>query len=138
MTSVNTVDLTADETAVKDFLRQMGAAWDANDADAFAELYADEATVVTADSQQQGKEEIRAFMAARFAGQLKDTTSTEDPQRIRFVARDVAIVNSLSGFMLPGEKEVLPSLQRRSTWVLSRAGSGWLVESYHNSAANHD
>jgi uncharacterized protein (TIGR02246 family) len=116
----------------------MVAAWDANDADTFAELYAEEATVVTAGSQQHGKDEIRAFMAAGFAGPLKGTTSTEEPQRIRFIGQDVAIVNSLGGFILPGGDAVLPSLQRQATWVLNRAGSGWLVESYHNCAANTD
>jgi uncharacterized protein (TIGR02246 family) len=134
----DTLDLTADQTAVKDLLRQMVAAWDANDADAVTELYSEEASVVTAGSQQQGKREIRAFMVAGFAGPLKGTTSVEDPQRIRFIADDVAIVNSLSGYILPGETAVLPCILRRSTWVLGRAGSGWLVESYHNCAANKD
>jgi uncharacterized protein (TIGR02246 family) len=138
MTRFDTLDLATDETAVKDLLGRMVAAWGANDADAFAELYTDEATVVTAGSQQQGKDEIRAFMAAGFAGPLKGTTSMEEPQRIRFVAQDVAIVNSLGGFILPGGEAVLPGLQRQATWVLTRAGSGWLVESYHNCAANKD
>jgi uncharacterized protein (TIGR02246 family) len=47
-------------------------------ANAFAELYTEEATVVTAGSQQQGKDEIRAGMAAGFAGPLKGTTSMEE------------------------------------------------------------
>lgn len=138
MTRIDTLDLATDETAVKDLLGRMVAAWDANDADAFADLYTEEATVATAGSRQQGKDEIRAYMAAGFAGPLKGTTSTEEPQRIRFIAEDVAIVNSLGGFILPGEKAVLPSLQRQATWVLTRGGSGWLVESYHNCAANKD
>jgi uncharacterized protein (TIGR02246 family) len=138
MTKSDTLDLATDEAAVKDLLGQMVAAWGANDADAFAQLYTEEATVATAGAQQQGREAIRAFMAAGFAGPLKGTTSTEDAQRIRFVAPDVAIVNTLGGFILPGGQAVLPSLQRQATWVLSRAGSGWLVESYHNCAANKD
>jgi uncharacterized protein (TIGR02246 family) len=136
MTRFGPLDLATDETAVRDLLERMAAAWGANDADAFAELYTEEATVVTAGAQQQGKDEIRAFMAAGFAGPLKGTTSVDELQRIRFVAEDVAIVNSLSGFILPGGKAVLPSLQRQATWVLTRAGSNWLVESYHNCAAN--
>jgi hypothetical protein len=50
----------------------------------------------------------------------------------------VAIVNSLGGVILPGGKAVLPSLQRQATWVLTRAGSGWLVEFYRNCAASTD
>lgn len=133
MTKTN---LTADETAVQELLARMTAAWNAHDAGAFADLYADQASVVTSTSYTQGKDAVRAFMAAGFAGPLKGTTSVEEPQQIRFVGNDVAIVSSISGFIPPGEKAVPAALQRRATWVLGRADSGWLVESYHNSAVN--
>lgn len=136
MTKFDTLDHTADETAVKDLLGRMVAAWGAHDADAFTEMYSDDASVVTSASYTQGKDAIRAFMTAGFAGPLKGTTSVEQPQQIRFVGSDVAIVNSISGFIPPGEKAVPAALQRRATWVLARGGNGWLVESYHNSAAN--
>jgi uncharacterized protein (TIGR02246 family) len=138
MTRTDSLDVATDEAAVEDLLGRMVAAWGVNDADAFAELYTEDATVATAGSQQQGKDQIRAFMAAGFAGPLKGTTSVEQPQRIRFIADDVAIVNSLGGFILPGGDAVLPSMERQATWVLTRAGSGWLVESYHNCSANKD
>jgi|SRR3954454_12122987 uncharacterized protein (TIGR02246 family) len=130
------LDLATDETAVKDLLAQMVAAWDANDADAFAELYTDDTVVVTTGKYTQGKEGVRAFMAGGFAGPLKGTTSVEEPDQIRFVTDDVAIVNTISGFVLPGEKTVQPSLERRATWVLRRGDDGWRVASYHNCPSN--
>jgi uncharacterized protein (TIGR02246 family) len=132
MTKLDTPDLATGETAVKDLLARMSAAWDANDAAAFAGLYTDSATVVTTGTYTQGRDEIRAFMAAGFAGPLKGTTSVDEQQRIRFLTEDVAIVNSISGFILPGERAVPAGLERRATWVLTRADGDWLVESYHN------
>ena len=132
MTTLDTLDT----TAVEDLLAQMGTAWAAHDADAFAALYADGATVVTAGTYIQGKDQIRAFMVAGFDGPLKGTASVEEPQLIRFLSPDVAVVNSLGGYRPAGAASVPPHLQRRATWVLARNEAGWLVESYHNCAAN--
>lgn len=124
-----------DEAAVKDVLASAVAAWDANDADAFAELYTDDASVITAGSHQQGKETIRAFMAGGFAGPLKGTKSMEDPQDVRFVTDDVAVVTSLGGFIFAGEDKLRDDMERRATWVIVRRGNDWRVETYHNCAS---
>jgi len=136
MTQFETLDRTTDEMAVLELLQRMVAAWDAGDANAFADLYTEDGRVVTAGTYSQGREQIRAFTTAGFAGPLKGTKSMERPQHVRFLADNVAIVDSLSGYALPGEESVQPSLERRATWVLARTGAGWLVESYHNCAAN--
>ena len=132
MTSLDTVDLATDEAAVQDLLTTMVAAWNANDAVAFADLYSDSASVTLAGTYLQGRPEILAFMAGGFAGPLKGTRSDERPQRIRFVAPDVAVVNSLSGVVQPGETSVRPEFQRRATWVITRTNGSWLAEAYHN------
>ena len=138
MTRSDTLDRATDETAVQNLLARTVVAWDAHDAGAYAELFTQDATLVTAGLQQEGQQQIRAFMAAVFAGPLKGTTFREESPRIRLVADDVAIVTSLGGVVLPGGQAVLPGHQRRETWVLSRAGSGWLIESFHNCAASKD
>jgi uncharacterized protein (TIGR02246 family) len=127
---------TIDDTAVKDLFAGLAAAWDANDADAYARLYADDASVVTSGNHSHGRDEIRAFVAAGFDGRLKGTTSAEQLDKVRFVADDVAIVEGVSGFLMPGEQTVRAGLGRRATWVLARAGGEWLVAAYHNSSIN--
>jgi uncharacterized protein (TIGR02246 family) len=108
------------------------AAWDAADADAFADLYSAEATVVLGTGAfLRGREEIRAYMSAGFAGPLGGTRGFDEQISTR-VLGDTAIVVSNSGFMLPGEDAVAPERQRKATWVLARQGGDWLVESYHN------
>lgn len=131
MTTLDTLDT----TTVEGLLAQMVTAWGAHDADAFADLYADDATVVTAGTYVQGKDQIHAFMTAGFAGPLRGTRSVEEPERIRYLSPDVAVVNSRSGFA-PAGAPVPPEAERRATWVLARSDGRWLVESYHNCAAN--
>ena len=104
-------------------------AWTANDADAYARLYAEDATVALSTGVfLQGREEIRAYMTAGFAGMLKDSTGLDEPQSVRMPGPDTAIVISRSGFTLPGQEPHV----RRATWVLSRHDGDWLVDAYAN------
>ena len=127
---------TIEDTAVQDLFAGLTAAWDANDADAFAGFYTDDAGVVTGAGAVQGRDEIRAFMAAGFAGRLKGTRSVETLGRVRFVGDEVAIVESVSGFLMPGEQTVRDGVDRLATWVLARDRGGWLVAAYHNCAVS--
>jgi uncharacterized protein (TIGR02246 family) len=122
---------TIDTTVTEPILATVKA-WDANDADAFAEAYAPDATVVLAGGTfLRGREEIRQFMTAGFTGRLRGTRGVDEQESVRRVG-DCAIVVSRSGFMLPGEESVAPERVRRATWTLSRHNEGWRVESYHN------
>jgi uncharacterized protein (TIGR02246 family) len=107
------------------------AAWDANDAEAFAALYAPDATVVLSGGTfLQGRDAIRAYMAAGFAGPLAGTRGSDEQESVR-VRDGFATVTSRSGFSLPGASE--PALVRRATWTLADHDGWWLIEAYHNS-----
>jgi uncharacterized protein (TIGR02246 family) len=122
------------ETEVKDLFDRSTAAWDANDADAFAALYTEDASVVTSVGVSLGREAVRAFMSAGFEGRLKGTKAVENLNSVRFVGGDVAIVDSVSAFVLPGETSVRPGMERRATYVLDRTGGDWRIAAYHNCA----
>ncbi|HKD99351.1 MAG TPA: SgcJ/EcaC family oxidoreductase [Micromonosporaceae bacterium] len=119
------------DQAVRDVLAATVAAWSANDAHAFAELYAADATVVLPGVFLRGREELRTFMAAGFAGPRKGTRSVDVQESVRIVG-DAAVVVSRSGVLLPGEQEVPPERLRRATWTLAKHDGWWLVEAYHN------
>jgi uncharacterized protein (TIGR02246 family) len=122
---------TIDTTVTEPILATVKA-WDANDAEAFAEVYAPDATVVlTGGVFLRGREEIRQFMTAGFTGRLRGTRSVDEQESVRRVG-DCAIVVSRSGYLLPGEESVAPEQVRRATWTLSRHDEGWRIESYHN------
>ena len=121
---------TADAQVI-DTIMATVAAWDANDADAFAALYAPDATVVLPGGTfLRGRAEIRAYMAAGFAGPLAGTRGSDQQQAVR-VRDGSAIVVSLSGFTAPGAST--PTRVRRATWTLGNHDGWWLVDAYHNS-----
>ncbi|MQA97863.1 MAG: SgcJ/EcaC family oxidoreductase [Streptosporangiales bacterium] len=112
-------------------LGEIVAAWAANDAAAFAAHYTEDATVVLPGGVfHQGREAIRGFMTAAFAGPMKGSCSLDEPESVR-VRGDQAVVISRCGIALAGEDEVAPEHARRATWVLSRRDGAWLVTAYH-------
>jgi uncharacterized protein (TIGR02246 family) len=123
---------TATDTTVRDTILATVAAWDASDADAFAALYTPDATVVLAGGTfLRGREEIRGYMTAGFAGPLRGTRGGDEQESVR-VLGDAAVVVSRSGYALPGEDGPAPERLRRATWTLARHDGRWFVEAYHN------
>ncbi|SCL39058.1 conserved hypothetical protein [Micromonospora rhizosphaerae] len=124
------------DQAVRDVLRALVAAWADNDADAFAARYTDDATVVLPGGVfHQGREEVRRYLAGAFAGPLKGSTSVDEPESVRIIGDDTAVVVSRSGFLLPGEKTLPAERRRRATWTLSRQDGEWRVAAYQNCQA---
>jgi uncharacterized protein (TIGR02246 family) len=121
------------EEAVREILAGTVQAWTANDAEAFANLYAEDATVMLATGVHlRGRPEIRAYMAAGFAGPLRGTRGLDEVEDVRLLGDDAAVVVSRSGFCAEGEAQPLADRQRRATWVLSRRGMVWSVDAYAN------
>jgi uncharacterized protein (TIGR02246 family) len=111
-------------------------AWADGDAEAFAELYTDDATVVQPGTHKKDKGEIRTTMAAGFAGPLKGSTVLDEPQSVRFLGPDTAVVVSEGGIIMAGQDDVPAERMVRATWVLTKQDGQWLVAAYHNSPAN--
>ena len=132
MTTLDTIELGTAAQAVTELLTRVADAWAANDADTSAALYTQDATVVTAGSIMSGRDAIRSFLAGAFAGPLRGTSLSEEDRQVRLVGDDVAIVNSRSAIIQPGEHDARPDLLRLATWVAVRTDGEWLVASYHN------
>jgi uncharacterized protein (TIGR02246 family) len=111
-------------------------AWAANDADAFAALYTEDATVVQPGIHKRNQEDIRTTMAAAFAGPLKGSTVLDQPQSVRLIGSDAAIAITEGGILMAGETELPAERMVRATWVLSKVDGHWYVAAYQNSPAN--
>jgi len=111
-------------------------AWAAGDADAFAELYTVDATVVQPGVHKKDKGEIRTTMAAGFAGPLKGSRVLDEPQSVRFLGPDAAVVITEGGILMAGQDELPAERLVRATWVLAKQNEQWLVAAYQNSPAN--
>jgi uncharacterized protein (TIGR02246 family) len=123
------------ESDVRDALESMVRAWADNDADAFVDWYADDATVVIPGYQMDGRAAIRAAMTDAFEGPLEGTTRSLALESVRLLAGEVAIVIGRSAIVAAAEAEPPSDRWTVATWVLAKRGERWLVEAYHDCPA---
>lgn len=110
------------------------AAWTKNDAEGVADVFTEDGTMILpGDVYKKGRGEIRAFMAAAYAGPFKGTGVTGRPVDVRFVSDDVALLRTHGGILAPGETEIAPELAVRSTWVVVKRDGEWQLAGYQNS-----
>lgn len=108
------------------------SAWRDGDGGAFADRYAEDATVILPGVHLRGRAEIRTSMGEAFAGPLKGSRRIHTPQSVRFLAEDVAVVVTRSATAFPGEAEPPSERWELATWALRRRDGRWLVETYHS------
>ncbi|MFD6949698.1 DUF4440 domain-containing protein [Nocardiopsis sp. TSRI0078] len=130
----DTVVAGRDERAVRALVDGVAAAWADNDADAFAELFAQDASLI-GDAYMRGREGIRAFMAQGFEGPYKGTRVDIRPLDVRFVREDVALVVTQGRVEVPGVPPEEADMAFFATCVMVRDGGGWLIAAYQNSKA---
>ncbi|GII02081.1 SgcJ/EcaC family oxidoreductase [Planobispora takensis] len=125
---------TIDETtAIRQVPQRIIAAWAANDGDAFAEVFTEDATLILpGDIYVAGREGIRAFMGFAYSGPLKGTRVAGEPLSARFVTEDVAVLVTRGGVLHGEETEVAPERAIRATWVLAKQDGQWLITAYQN------
>jgi uncharacterized protein (TIGR02246 family) len=126
----------AADTAVREVLESLYRAWEDNDAEAFAALYEDDATVVMPGVLHQGRSAVRDYMAAAFAGPLKGSRGIDHPQDIRIIGSDTAIVVSKAGIIMADEQELPTERERFATWVLCKRNGRWRIAAYANAPAH--
>lgn len=129
-----TFTTTTDTDAVQAVLSEIYAAWAAGDADAFAALYTEDATVAMRGVFHRGRAAVRDHMAAGFAGPLGGSQGVDTPQDVR-VDGDTAIVVSRAGILFAGETELPAERAVLATWVLLRRDGRWQIAAYANTPA---
>jgi uncharacterized protein (TIGR02246 family) len=110
-------------------------AWSRNDAGDVADVFTEDGILILpGDVFKKGREEIKSFMAAAYAGPFKGTGVTGKPVDLRFVADDVALIRTHGGILAAGEDVIDPELAVRSTWVAVKKDDGkWYLAGYQNS-----
>lgn len=121
------------EKAVLDVPQMIQAAWASNDADAFADVFTDNGSLLMREDQLTSRSAIRAYFAAGFQGAYKGAHVTGWPLAVQFPTPDVAVVVTQGGIILAGEDAVDPSREIRATWVIVADGGTWRLLSHHSS-----
>ncbi|WP_304454020.1 SgcJ/EcaC family oxidoreductase [Nocardiopsis sp. YSL2] len=101
------------------------AAWEANDADALAELFADNGSELIGDTQLKGREEIRSYMAEGFAGPYRGMRAQGEPLKVELLTDDVALAVTEGGYVREGQSSVAPQDELRALWVMVRRDGDW-------------
>jgi uncharacterized protein (TIGR02246 family) len=110
------------------------AAWAENDADGVASVFTEDGILILpGDVYKVGREEIRAFMKAAYAGPFKGSGVTGIPAAVRFASDDVALLRTHGGILAEGETEIDPELAVRSTWICVKKDGEWQLAGYQNS-----
>ncbi|MEU1753388.1 SgcJ/EcaC family oxidoreductase [Micromonospora matsumotoense] len=124
----------ADERAALTVAMRIQAAWAANDADMFADVFTDDGSLLMRDEQLTSREEIRAYMSRGFAGPLRGARVKGWPVEVAFLTDDVALVVTEGGIIMAGQDDIAPENFIRATWVMLRQPDGQLRLVSHQSS----
>jgi uncharacterized protein (TIGR02246 family) len=116
----------ADEAALRALMAQMVEAWDRGDSAGLAAAFTDDGELVAGDGTvTSGRGEIERYFAGLLTRLPKGTTFAAPVTSVRLVARDVALVSSGGGFLMPGDTEVTPERRGIQFLVAVRDGGAW-------------
>jgi uncharacterized protein (TIGR02246 family) len=122
-----------DERAVLSVAMTIQAAWAANDADAFAAVFAENGSLLMRDEQLTSRGQIRSFMAGLFAGSHKGARVKGWPVEVQFLSDTAAMFVTEGGVLMPGEDTVGDANLIRATWVVKKAGDKLELVSHQSS-----
>jgi uncharacterized protein (TIGR02246 family) len=108
------------------------SAWAAHDAEAFSQLFLQDGTLILPGVYKKGREEIRQFMEAGYAGPYKGTTVTGTPLDVKPLGTDAVALLTVGGVLAPGEKEVSTKEAIRAAWILVKDDGTWRLAVYQN------
>ncbi|MEU6091330.1 SgcJ/EcaC family oxidoreductase [Streptomyces sp. NPDC047085] len=122
---------THDVAAVTSVLDELVAAWGRHDAEAYGELFTEDATYTTfVGTFYQGRRDIVDSHRTLFATFLKGTELADEVLDVRFIGPDAAVVNG-RGDTYKGKRP--HKLTKIQTYTLVRQGDGkWRIAAFHN------
>ena len=79
-----------------------------------------------------GREAIRTFMTAGYAGPMRGSSTANVFESARPVADGGVMVQTVSKILMAGETEVPVERHRRASWVVVESDGTWSIEAYTN------
>jgi uncharacterized protein (TIGR02246 family) len=125
----------ADEAAIREVQARQAAAWNAHDAVAYANLFAEDGDVVNVLGWWwQGRAAIQSKLTEAFAWVFRESTLTVTEVHTRFIDASTAIAHvrwTLDGAKVPPGAPA-PPREGIQLQVLRKKGERWLIESFQN------
>jgi len=109
------------------------AAWAAHDAEAFSQLFISDGTLILPGVYKKGRDEIREFMTAGYAGPYKGTSVTGTPLDMKPLGTRAVALVTVGGVIGAGEKELSSKQAIRASWILVKDDDTWRLAVYQNS-----
>lgn len=129
-----------DET-LRGVLTELGRAWNAGDAEAYADLFTPTASYVTFDGRLlAGREQIQQVHRFLFAGPLRGSTMVTDADAIESVPTrtdDLAVIVSTGAIRL-ADQPATPDRDSIQTLVLTPTEQGWRIAAFQNTRRTAD
>jgi uncharacterized protein (TIGR02246 family) len=124
-----------DRSEIERLYRDLLDAWNARDAEAFADRFAEDGATYGFDgSELSGLDAI--------AGELRRVFADHETGRyvavvrsVRALGEDVALLRGVAGIVPPGRDDVDPELNAAQTLLAERAGGRWRVVQLQNTPA---
>jgi uncharacterized protein (TIGR02246 family) len=138
MTTTAAQPTKADMAAIASLTQRMIAAWAVADAEAIANLFVDDGTMIQAGTYCDNRAAIQAYFAEAFRGEYRDTQVTGKPLASRFLGPDAGVLLTVGGVLEPGETEMSSKQAIRASWTVVRRDGEWRLAAYQNTPRDRD
>lgn len=126
-------DRATDETEVRALFARLLRAWTDGDAVAYGACFTDDCGYVSFDGAlATGRDAVVASHDALFRGVLYGSALVGEPEEVRFVADDVAVVSGTGSVQVAWRDRLPRGRATRNTLVAVRTAQGWLFAQIQN------
>ena len=124
----------AEPATIRDLLRRLAEAWNRNDADAYAALFAPDSDYVAFDGTHlKGRAANARSHRTLFSTVLKGSRLVYEPDiAVRPLTPDVVVVHAYGTVLLPWQRAAVSSRRSLQTYVVKRDEGGWRIHAFHN------
>jgi uncharacterized protein (TIGR02246 family) len=128
----------AETDAVSRLHADILAAWNRQDARAYAEQFTEAALVIGFDgSEMHGRDEIARQLGMIFADH-EVATYVRIVRSVRAVSEGVALLHAVAGMVPPGGEDVMPDRNAVQLMLAVRSDEGWRALALQNTPARLD
>jgi uncharacterized protein (TIGR02246 family) len=124
------------EKAVEELHRDLLAAWNSQDARAYAALFTPDATLVGFDGSQVAGSAVEEHLTGIFADH-RTATYVSKTVEVRQLADGVALLRAKVGMVPPGRTDVNPATNAVQSLVAVRDDGTWRATLFHNTPAQY-